>query len=83
MRTTLTLDDDVVAQLERLRSMRGGTFKDVVNDALRQGLARLEEPPRPTTRSFTRPVSLGRRPALPDVDDIAAVLAHVEGDAFR
>jgi hypothetical protein len=82
MRTTLTLDDDVAAQLERVRSKRGGTFKDIVNDALRQGLARLEEPHVPTKRSFTHPASLGR-PVLPDVDDVADVLAHVEGDAFR
>jgi hypothetical protein len=82
MRTTLTLDDDVAAALERVQNARGGTLKQVVNDALREGLARLENPRPPSRRSFTRPVSLGR-PALPDVDNVAEVLATVEGDAFR
>ncbi len=82
MRTTLTLDDDVAAQLESVRRARGSTLKAVVNDALREGLTRLANPPRQGRQSFTRPVSLGS-PTLPDVDDVAEVLARVEGDAFR
>ena len=38
MRTTLTLDDDVAAALERVRRDRDASLKDVVNDALRRGL---------------------------------------------
>ena len=44
MRTTLSLDDDVAALLEQLRKARDTTFKQVVNDALREGLARLNSP---------------------------------------
>ena len=38
MRTTLTLDDDVAAQLRRLARETGRPFKQVVNEALRAGL---------------------------------------------
>jgi Arc/MetJ family transcription regulator len=34
MRTTLTIDDDVVAELQRLRRTRDASLRDVVNDAL-------------------------------------------------
>lgn len=39
MRTTLTLDDDVAAALERRRADRGTRLRDEVNDLLRAGLA--------------------------------------------
>lgn len=39
MRTTLTLDDDVAAALERRRVDRGTRLRDEVNDLLRAGLA--------------------------------------------
>lgn len=38
MRTTLTLDDDVAAALHRRARQEGRSFKDVVNQTLRQGL---------------------------------------------
>jgi hypothetical protein len=82
MRTTLSLDDDVAAQLERVRRSRGGRLKDTVNAALREGLQRLEQPPARTRRSHTRVVSLGK-PRVGAVDNVAEVLAVAEGDAFR
>jgi len=82
MRTTLSLDDDVAAQLERVRSARGGSLKETVNAALREGLQRLERPPERQQRRYTRSVSLGR-PRIGAVDNVAEVLAVVEGDAFR
>ena len=39
MRTTLTLDDDLAARLETLSQRRGGPFEQVVNEAIRKGLA--------------------------------------------
>jgi Arc/MetJ family transcription regulator len=35
MRTTLTIDDDVAAELQRLRRTRDASLRHVVNDALR------------------------------------------------
>lgn len=39
MRTTVTLDADVAAQLKREAKERGQSFKSVLNDAIRAGLA--------------------------------------------
>jgi hypothetical protein len=82
VRTTLSLDDDVAAQLDRVRRRRGGSLKDTVNDALREGLARLEQPTARARTSYTRSVSLGL-PTVGSLDNIAEVLAVAEGDAFR
>src|ERR1700761_2196129 len=43
-RNTLTLDDDNVARLERLRKERDVSFKEIVNDVLRKGLNEEERP---------------------------------------
>jgi len=39
MRTTLTLDDDLFMALNERARATGRTFKDVVNEAVRKGLA--------------------------------------------
>ena len=39
MRTTLTLDDDLAEALNRAARLTGRSFKAVVNDTLRRGLA--------------------------------------------
>lgn len=49
MRTTLTLDPDVAQLLEEEAARRRTSFKQVVNDAIRRGLA-----PSVTTRSARR-----------------------------
>ncbi len=71
MRTTLTLDDDVAAFVEQVRKARHATFRQVVNDALREGLARLNSPVEPS-RFRTEPVDLGacRYPNLDNTWDV-------------
>lgn len=52
MRTTLTLEDDVAKTLKRkLRASGDASFKDVVNNAIRDGLA-LEESKRRHRKKF-------------------------------
>lgn len=81
MRTTLTLDDDVAALLQRLSRERRRAFKHIVNDALRAGLAILAaQPPARRRRYRLKPVSLGR-PRLPNLDNIAEVLRDRRGGA--
>jgi hypothetical protein len=82
VRTTLTLDDDVAARLTRLREERRLPLKQLVNEALRRGLAVLDTPPPASRGPATSPVSLGGA-LLPDVDDVAETLAVAEGDARR
>lgn len=82
MRTTLTLDDDVAARIERLRRKKRASFKTLINDALRAGIEDLEEPAPKHRRAYRlRPVRLGAR--LPDLDNVAEVLAAAEGESFR
>ena len=44
MRTTLTIDDDVAAALERLRRADDKSLKEVVDQTLRQGLKQRDAP---------------------------------------
>jgi len=83
VRTTLTLDDDVVALLEQERRKRKARLRDIVNEALREGLSRARRPADRRRREFrTKTVSLGRCLAG-SLDDVAEVLAVPEGDRFR
>jgi len=45
MRTTLNLDDDVAALIERVRKATNASLKEVINAALREGLVRMVEAP--------------------------------------
>jgi hypothetical protein len=82
MRTTLTLDDDVATMVDEIRSRRGASFKDVVNEALRLGLEEMSRPARTRSRYKTPSGSLGKC-RLPDLDDISNALAAAEGEGFR
>jgi hypothetical protein len=80
MRTTLTLDDDVVVKLKAAAKNR--PFKAVVNEALRAGLMALEKrvPQRKPYR--TRGFDLG--PSLVgSLDNVEEVLSRVEGERHR
>jgi hypothetical protein len=82
MRTTLTLDDDVAAKLtaEARRSSR--SFREVVNETLRRGLAhRAAAQPRRPFAVVTRDLG-ALRPGL-RLDSIAGVLEQVEGPLHR
>lgn len=67
IRTTLTLDDDVAAEVERLRREEGIGLSEAVNRLVRQGLAM----PRRRPRYEHRSADVGLKV---DVTDIGAVL---------
>ena len=79
MRTTLTLDKDVAARLKRLRKDR--PFKTVVNEALRAGLDRLEGNQTPAAPYSVKTAE--GKPRRTDLDNVAQLIAEVEGDQFR
>ena len=83
MRTTVTLDDDLAIRLERHRTQHGESFKQALNEAVRAGLAKLEERgnAEPEVRR-TRPLPLGRRLAG-SIDNVSEVLAITEGEDYR
>ncbi|NWG70714.1 MAG: ribbon-helix-helix protein, CopG family [Parvularculaceae bacterium] len=81
MRTTLTLEDDVAAEVERLRRERDTNLKDIVNEALRRGLAEMQ---RPAARKAIRIKTFDTGMALiPNIDNVAEILSSLEGDAFK
>ncbi len=82
MRTTLTLEKDVAAALERLRKARKLSLKEVVNEALRRGLGQIAAPPPQRRPARTRAVSLGRC-LVGNVDNVSEVLAATEGESFK
>ena len=82
MRTTLTIDDDVAAELDRLRHVSDVGLKEVVNEVLRRGLRDIAEAPKRKEPFRTQPLDSGGL-LVASIDNIAELLAEVEGEAFR
>ena len=82
MRTTLTLDDDVAAKLKAESLRAGRPFREVVNAALRRGLA--DRRPAGSREAFKVSVrDLGDlRPGL-SLDNVAELIEHIEGSLHR
>lgn len=79
MRTTVTLDDDVVAALRTAERERGISFKEALNSAVRAGLAA----ERHTGRSFVvRPFHAEVQPGV-DLRRANRLLADLEDDESR
>ena len=82
VRTTLTLDEDVAAKLRSLARRTGRPFKDVVNEAIRRGLATTSVPSRREPFKVRAhdfgPVRRGL-----DLDNIGEVLERTEGPLHR
>jgi len=79
-RTTLTLDDDVAAGIEREVRRSGRPLKAVVNEAIRAGLERREELPGEPFR--VEALDLGLREGF-ELDDVAGLLERIEGAEHR
>jgi hypothetical protein len=82
MRTTLTIEDDVAAELDRLRRAGGAKFKDLVNEALRCGLREIATPPKKRKPFRTRTFDVGGVP-VKNIDNIGELLAEIEGEWHR
>lgn len=76
MRTTVTLDKDVAAAVERLRRERGLGLSEALNELARAGLA-TKMPKRPF-RQKTHPLG-----ARIDVTNVAEALEFLEGPNRR
>lgn len=76
MRTTVTLDADVVAQLKRLMREKRLSFKEALNTALRAGLS---SPP-PTQRAVRFPTfAMGQHPGV-DLTKALRLAAELEDE---
>lgn len=80
MRTTLTIDDDLIAVLRREADRKGLSFKEMVNATLRRGLG--EGPgQRSVPRVVTRPHAFGFKPGI-DPDKLNQLADELEAEAF-
>lgn len=77
IRTTVTLDDDVIERVRDHSKSKGIPFREALNDLLRLALATqksIEKKP----KFKIEPLHLGYRPGLP-YDDIEALIEYGEG----
>jgi hypothetical protein len=82
MRTTVTLEDDVAAELAKLQKRRKLGFKEALNEALRAGIESLGRP-----RARARRVNLRVHDAGPcligEIASVSEALAVAEGEQHR
>ena len=78
MRTTIRLDDHLLAQAKSLAAARGTTLTALIEDSLREVLARREAPRRRSKFCFPTFKGGGLQPGV-DLDDSAALLDFMEG----
>ncbi|MCP4669344.1 MAG: DUF2191 domain-containing protein [Deltaproteobacteria bacterium] len=81
MRTTLSIDDDVIERARAVAAKRRTPFKAVINEALRAGLDHVELPAK--SRSYkTEPHEMGLQSGR-NIDSIQKLLAQIEGEDSR
>jgi hypothetical protein len=81
IRTTVTLDEDVLARVKRESRSRGVPFRLALNDLLRSALLASEKKPRKPTFKV-KATHMGFRPGL-DYDNVESLLAYAEGEGHR
>jgi hypothetical protein len=81
MRTTLTIDDDLAAQIEELRRRKGLSMKNAVNTLLREGLKQQLEPLQ-AKRFRTKTHKLGLRPGF-DPTKLNQLTDELEAEVFQ
>lgn len=81
MRTTLSIDDDVLEKARSTAAKRRLPFRTVINEALRAGLGSIALPADALPYQ-TKPHRLGLK-AGRNLDNIQELLAQSEGEDFR
>lgn len=80
IRTTVTLDGDVLERVKRESRSRGASFRDTLNDLLRTALS-IESRPRRRTLKI-KPAHMGYRAGL-NYDSVESLLEYGEGEQHR
>jgi hypothetical protein len=81
IRTTVTLDEDVIEKVKQESRARGASFRDTLNDLLRTAL--LKSNPAPRRSNFrVKPTHMGYRPEL-NYDDIEGLISYAEGEDHK
>lgn len=80
IRTTVTLDEDVLERVKQQSRSRGKSFRETLNEVLREGLVAVET--RPKRKLYLKPHHGGYYPGL-NYDCTEALLEHAEGVNHR
>jgi hypothetical protein len=81
MRTTLTIEDDVLDKAKEVAKKLHQPFRRVINEALRSGLEKIEEPLK--SRPYrTQPHKMGLMPGR-NLDNIQELISQIEGEDHR
>ncbi len=81
MRTTLSLDDDVLEKARKVADKSGRPFREIINEALRIGLRSVATAPevKPhVTQARRMGLKAGR-----NLDNVQELLSQIEGEEFR
>jgi hypothetical protein len=81
MRTTLSIDDDVIEKARAISAKLRKPFRMIVNEALRAGLDQVGRPAK-QRKYKTEPHPMGLR-AGRNMDNTQELLAQAEGEDFR
>jgi plasmid stability protein len=79
IRTTVTLDDDVLDRVKRESRSRGASFGDTLNDLLRKALSPENRPQRRTLE--IKPVPMGYRTGL-NYDDVESLFQYGKANSI-
>ncbi|MGC9333110.1 MAG: CopG family ribbon-helix-helix protein [Anaerolineae bacterium] len=77
MRTTIRLDDDLLAEIKQIAARTDRTLTSVIEDALREMLARQQKAEERAPVRLTTVRGSGLQPGV-DLDDSAALLSLME-----
>ncbi|MCB1253945.1 MAG: CopG family transcriptional regulator [Austwickia sp.] len=75
MRTTITVSDDVAAEMERLRRVEGLGPSEALNRLARRGMAARDAPPRPYVH---RTADLGLMVDVSNIGDVLDLLDDLD-----
>jgi hypothetical protein len=81
MRTTLSIDDDVLERARAIAANLRRPFRTIINEALRAGLDKVEQPAKQRPYK-TQPHAMGLRSGR-NMDNIQELLAQIEREDFR
>jgi len=79
MRTTLTLEDNLLQTLKKKAAERHVPFKTIVNQVLQQGLEAMEAPPSASQRFHTKGKSMKQKQGF-DLDKLGQIADEMEDD---
>lgn len=77
MRTTISIDDQLLGEVRRRAAELGKTVSQVIEDSVRESLLRHQDDARPVFR--VRPIGGGGYQPGVDLDDNAALLELTDG----